>query len=199
MAVLKGLTSQTMISLENSRLYRELQEREAQIRRLHGVLHHKGTGAGAPLAAPTAPPAQHPSRAGPAAAVWRPALAAPGGRHWALVSWGRPRAVTRGRQGGWAPAVAKAVPEQPQPRWLPGRRPGRGLLAPARAGPPRGWAPPGPPWPGLRQAGSVGRAGRPQAWAPAGAGGQGVGGRGRGGRREKWLIFLYPRTRQRAR
>ena len=50
-------------------------------------------------AAPTAPPAHHPSRAGPAAAVWRPALAAPGGRHWALVSWGRPRAVTRGSIG----------------------------------------------------------------------------------------------------
>ncbi len=44
------------------------------------------------------------------------------GRHCALVSWGRPRAVARGRQGGWAQAVAKAVPEpqsppeQPQPR-----------------------------------------------------------------------------------
>jgi len=38
-------------------------------------------GAKSPPAAPTAPPAQHPSRAGPAAAVWRPVLAAPGGRH----------------------------------------------------------------------------------------------------------------------
>ena len=37
--------------------------------------------ASVPPAAPTALPAQHPSRAGPAAAVWRPALAAPGGRH----------------------------------------------------------------------------------------------------------------------
>jgi hypothetical protein len=92
-----------------------------------------------PPAAPTALPAHHPSRAGPAAAVWRPALAAPGGHHWALVSWGRPRAVTRGRQGGWAPAVAKAVPEQPQPRWLPGRRPGRAL----RRGPVACWLPPG--------------------------------------------------------
>jgi hypothetical protein len=123
-----------------------------------------------PPAAPTAPPAHHPSRAGPAAAVWRPALAAPGGRHGALVSWGRPRAVTRGRPGGWAPAVAKAVPAPPQPRGRPGRCPGRapaaragGLLAPARAGPPRVWAPPGPPWQGRRQAGSVERVGRPQA------------------------------------
>jgi hypothetical protein len=68
-----------------------------------------------PPAAPTALPAHHPSRAGPAAAVWRPALAAPGGRHCALVSWGRPRAVARGRQGGWAQAVAKAVPEPQSP------------------------------------------------------------------------------------
>src|SRR5262249_27673856 len=45
-----------------------------------------------PPVAPTVPPAQHPSRAGPAAAVWRPALAAPGGRHGTLVGWGRPRA-----------------------------------------------------------------------------------------------------------
>jgi hypothetical protein len=130
-----------------------------------------GTLLSPPPTAPTAPPAHHPSRAGPAAAVWRPALAAPGGRHCALVRWGRPRAVARGRQGGWAPAVAKAVP--------------------ARADPPRVWAPPGTPWQGRRQAGSVGRVGRPQAWAPAGAGWQGVGGRGRVGRREKWLYFSY--------
>ena len=93
-----------------------------------------------PPAAPTAPPAHHPSRAGPAAAVWRPALAAPGGRHGARVSWGRPRAGARGRQGGWAPAVAKAVPEPPQPRWRPGRRPGRALRrGPVAAGSRQGW------------------------------------------------------------
>jgi hypothetical protein len=86
-----------------------------------------------------------------------------------------------------APAALAARP----PSWpCPAARAG-GLLAPDRAGPPRGWAPPGPPWQGLRQAGSVGRVGRPQAWAPAGAGWQGVGGRGRVGLREKWLCFSY--------
>jgi hypothetical protein len=72
-----------------------------------------------------------------------------------------------------------------------GETSGGGLPAPARAGPPRVGAPPGPPWQGRRQAGSVGRVGRPQAWAPAGAGWPGVGGRGRVGRREKWLYFSY--------
>ena len=84
-----------------------------------------------------------------------------------------------------APAALAARP----PSWpCPAARAG-GLPAPDRAGPPRVWAPPGPPWQGLRQAGSVGRVGRPQAWAPAGAGWQGVGGRGRVGLREKWLYF----------
>ena len=80
-----------------------------------------------PPAAPTAPPAHHPSRAGPAAAVWRPALAAPGGRHCALVSGGDP--AVRGGDRGWAPAVEKVVPapQPPQPRRLPGLRPGRAL------------------------------------------------------------------------
>ena len=148
-----------------------------------------------PPAAPTALPAHHPSRAGPAAAVWRPALAAPGGRHWALVSWGRPRSVARGRQGGGAPAVAKAVPAPQSPPRRPGRlRPGRACRS-RQGWPAAGWAPPGTPWQGLRQAGSVGRVGRPQAWAPAGAGWQGVGGRGRVGLREKWLYFSYTRQR----
>jgi hypothetical protein len=83
-----------------------------------------------------------------------------------------------------APAALAARP----PSWpCPAARAG-GLPAPDRAGPPRGWAPPGTPWQGRRQAGSVGRVGRPQAWAPAGAGWPGVGGRGRVGRREKWLV-----------
>ena len=80
--------------------------------------------------------------------------------------------MARGRQGGGAPAVAKAVPAPQSPR-----------AAPVAAQP--RWLP------GLRQAGSVGRAGRPQAWAPAGAGWQEVGGRGRVGLREKWLCFSY--------
>jgi hypothetical protein len=153
-----------------------------------------------PPRSPTAPPAHRPSRAGPAAAVWWPALAAPGGRPWALVRWGRPRAVARGRQGGgrtrWQRPFPCRRPRRAAPAALaarplawpcPAARAG-GLLAPARAGPPRVWAPPGPPWQGRRQAGSVGRVGRPQAWAPAGAGWQGVGGRGRVG---KWLYFSY--------
>jgi len=96
-----------------------------------------------------------------------------------------------GARGGKGRSRAAVPPAPPQPRWRPGRRPGRGLPAPDRAGPPRVWAPPGPPWQGLRPAGSVGRVGRPQAWAPAGAGWQGVGGRGRVGLREKWLCFSY--------
>jgi hypothetical protein len=97
---------------------------------------------------------------------------------------GRARAAVPPRA---APAALAARP----PSWpCPAARAG-GLPAPDRAGPPRGWAPPGPPWQGRRQAGSVGRVGRPQAWAPAGAGWQGVGGRGRVGRREKWLYFSY--------
>ena len=108
------------------------------------------------------------------------------------------------------PVRAAALPEQPQqpsnsaqqpqPRRLPVPSPPSwpcpaaracGLPAADRAGPPRAWGASGTPWPGLRQAGSVGRAGRPQARAPAGARWQGVGGRGRVGLREKWLYFSY--------
>src|SRR5262249_57876887 len=111
-----------------------------------------------------------------------PGRAAQGGRTEGRVVGGRRRAGARGRQGGWAPAVDQAVPEPQSPRAAPAALTARppswpcsaaragGLLAPARAGPPRVWAPPGPPWQGLRQTGSVGRAGRPQAWAPASAG-----------------------------
>ena len=86
-----------------------------------------------------------------------------------------------------APAALAARP----PAWpCPAARAG-GRPVPDRAGPPRGWAPPGTPWQGLRQAGGVGRVGRPQAWAPASAGWQGVGGRGRVGLPEQWLYFFY--------
>ena len=110
--------------------------------------------------------------------------------------------MARGRQGGgrtrWKrPFPSRVPPGRPSRAGgpasvlaVPAARAG-GLPAPDRAGPPRAWAPPGTPWQGLRQAGSVGRAGRPQAWAPAGAGWQGVGGRGRVGLREKWLYFSY--------
>jgi hypothetical protein len=77
--------------------------------------------ASVPPAAPTALPAQPPSRAGPAATVWRPALAAPGGRHGARVSWERPRSVAQERQGGWAHAVEKAVLAPPYPPRCPRR------------------------------------------------------------------------------
>jgi hypothetical protein len=108
-----------------------------------------------PPAAPTAPPAHHPSRAGPAAAVWRPALAAPGGRHCALVSWGRPRAVARGRQGGCAHAVETAVPEPQSPPRRPSRAggPAAVLAVPCGAG----------RWP----------AGSRQGWPAAGVGASG--------------------------
>ena len=95
-----------------------------------------------------------------------------------------------GARGGKGRSRAAVPPRRPSRAGGPAARAG-GLPAPDRAGPPRVWAPPGPPWQGLRQAGSVGRVGRPQAWAPAGAGWQGVGGRGRVGLREKWLYFSY--------
>ena len=85
-------------------------------------------------------------------AVWRPALAAPGGRYWALVSWG-----DRGRGRGGDRVVGahggKAVPRRP-------------IRAGCPAGP-TGWpaageAPPGTPWQGRRQAGSVGRVSAPR-------------------------------------
>jgi hypothetical protein len=86
--------------------------------------------------------------------------------------------------------ITQAAQGQPPPSWpCPAARAG-GLPAPARAGSPWVWAPPCPPWQGLRPAG-VGWVGRPQAWAPAGAGWQEVGGRGRVGLREKWLCFSY--------
>jgi hypothetical protein len=150
-----------------------------------------------PPAAPTAPPAHHPSRAGP------------GGRHCALVRWGRPRAVARGRQGEWAPAVAKAVPEPQAPPSSPSRAdcPAAVLAGPCGAG----------RWPaGSRQGGpaaGVGTSGhalaRPAPGGQRGAGGptpgvgtsgrRGAGGDGRGrvGLREKWLYFSYtPRLPQ---
>jgi hypothetical protein len=68
-------------------------------------------------------------------------------------------------------------PPQPQRRRLPITQAAQGQPLPSG----------GPPWQGLRPAGSVGRAGRPQAWTPAGAGWQEVGGRGRVGLRENWL------------
>ena len=107
-----------------------------------------------------------------------------------------------GPQARWLTECASR--QQPQPRRLPVPSPPSwpcpaaracGLPAADRAGPPRVWGASGPPWPGLRQAGSVGRAGRPQARAPAGAGWQGVGGRGQVGLREKWLCFSYTRAR----
>jgi hypothetical protein len=87
-----------------------------------------------PPAAPTAPPAHHPSRAGPAAAVWRPALAAPGGRHGALVSWGRPRAVARGQQGGWDGVKSGCIFPIPHQHGAPARAASQGR-APTRAVP----------------------------------------------------------------
>jgi hypothetical protein len=126
--------------------------------------------ASVPPAAPTALPAHHPSRAGPAAAVWWPALAAPGGRHCALVSGGRPRSVARGRQGG-APAVAKAVPAPQSPPRRPRRAgsPASVLAVPCGAG----------RWPaGSRQGGpaaGVGASG-PALARPAPGGQRGAGG-----------------------
>ena len=112
-------------------------------------------GEGVPPAAPTAPPAHHPSRAGPAAAVWRPALAAPGGRHCALVSGGRPRSVARGRQGGWAHSGGKGRSRAAVPPSRPSRAgcPASVLAVPCGAG----------RWP----------AGSRQGWPAAGVGASG--------------------------
>ena len=115
---------------------------------------------------------------------------------------GRPRSVTRGRQGGWAQAVEKAVPAPQAPPSRPSRAGTRppswpcpaaragGLPAPDRAGPPRGWAPPGPPWQGLCQAGSVGRWADPRRGHQRAQGGRGWAD-GAAGLREKWLYFSY--------
>ena len=114
-------------------------------------------GAAATPAASLRPSAQYTPSGGQA-------LAAPGGRYWALVSWGRPRSGGAGATG-WVGARGGKGRSRAAPSALAARP------APDRAGPPRGGAPPGTPWQGRRQAGSVGRVSRPQAWAPAGAGG----------------------------
>src|SRR5262249_24715931 len=102
-------------------------------------------------------------------------LGATSGGDAGATGWGYARGGKgRSRAAVPPPAAPGALAARP-PSWpCPAVRAG-GLRAPARAGPPRVGAPPGRPWPGLRQAGSVGGAGRPQGWALAGAGWQGGG------------------------